>query len=262
MIAQFKDWYGIEEIAEMFECKVDDINHFIKSGKLNTVLWFDDEPAILDYGDGKEYETRIRGLWSTLKPLRYGLIAGDKPVVYSLNHEDPEKSFSDAFERIVSSIEEAFALKKDGFSHIIAGVFQDKFIVTDRVFRFYGDSKTAKRVVLKKELDDFKSIVTLNHSNRVSEILNNDHPWYSSELAIAVNAWFALYADQEGNKGDNAFKPNGGHPEMIKKWLKDNFEKSTTPTSRERIASVVSPSSITGPGTCPPWNSKKNTPKI
>jgi hypothetical protein len=162
MIAQFKDWYGIEEIAEMFECKVEDINHFIQSGKLNTVLWFDDEPAILDYGDGKEYEIRIRGLWSTLKPLRYGLIAGDKPVVYSLNHEDPEKSFGDAFERIVSSIEEAFALKKDGFSHIIAGVIQDKFIVTDRVFRCYGESKTAKTVVLKKELDNFKSIVNLD----------------------------------------------------------------------------------------------------
>jgi hypothetical protein len=172
MIARFKDWYGIEEVAEMFECRVEDINHFIQSGKLNTVLWFDDEPAILDYGDGKEHEVRIRGLWSTLKPLRYGLIAGERPVVYSINYEDHEKSFSDAFGRIVSSLEEAFILKKDGFPHIITGVIHDKFIVTDRVFRCYGESKTAKTVVLKKELDNFQTIVNLNQSLQVKKTVN------------------------------------------------------------------------------------------
>lgn len=271
MIAQFKDWYSIEEVAEMFECKVDDIHHFIQADKLKPVLWFENEPGVWDHGEDGKYDIILNGLWACLSSFRHSMNGG-RPIVYKIEADDQEKCFTEAFPIIKDSFKEAYEYKnkyqeeakdagvKKGFGLHILAHEEGKFLITSSVKRFFGDSKTAKKVILRKELDKFKSIVTLNHSSRTSEILNENHPWYSPELALAIQSWFALYADHEGRKGNNAFKPHGGHPKMIEDWLNDNYSKDTSKAARERIASVVSPCSMTGSGSCPPWH-KKNTPK-
>lgn len=255
MITQFKDWYTIEEVSEIFECKTEDIIHFIRAGKLNTVLWLDNAKGVYDHGERGQFDISLNGLWATLTPHRFGLKNGDTPVVYNIEAENPEKSFKETFSHTVSSIDEVIELKKDGFYHAFA-YDSSRFIIATSVTRVNIDTDTVTEVILRKEIDSFKSIITMNHSNRVSEILNKDHPWYSPELAFAINAWFALYADHEGRKGENAFKPHGGHKQMIASWLEDNFDKDTSPTSREHIAAVVSPCRAPGQGSCPPWHAK------
>lgn len=164
MITQFKSWYTIDEVAEIFECKVEDIIHFIQAGKLNTVFWLNNEPAIIDDGDGNRYDILINGLWASLSSMRYGLGHGDMPVIYSIDADNPEKGFEDTFDHIVPSWDEALECKKNGFHFIFAGIIQEKYILATSVTRIYGDSRTAKDVVLKKELEKFKSIVNMNQS--------------------------------------------------------------------------------------------------
>ncbi len=265
MITQFKDWYTIGEVAEMLECKVDDINHFIEAGKIDFVVWLENEPGhVYDWNTSDKYppvETRLFGLWYPIGPSK----PGEGPIVYKIDADSPEKGMYEGFAHVADTRSEALELASEKkYPFIIYHSYYGKYLVANNFHTIGCNSKTAKKVILRTEFERFKSTMTSakDHSSMIAEVLNKDHPWYSPELAIAVDAWFALYADHEGHKDDNAFKPNGGHPEMIEKWIEYNSEKSITPTARKRIAAVVSPCSTTGPGTCPPWNGKKNTPII
>jgi hypothetical protein len=88
----------------------------------------------------------------------------------------------------------------------------------------------------------------------LANLLDENHNWYSRELAIAVKAWLELYADHEGHRGSNDYKPFGGHPEQIAEWLEKNYGKVTTPDARGRIAAVVNPCAIPGAGKCKKWH--------
>lgn len=77
-------------------------------------------------------------------------------------------------------------------------------------------------------------------------ILDQQHPWYSELLAVAVKGWVELYSTRHGNRGDNAFKPHGGHIKMIEEWL-NKEDSSLSKTSIEYLAKVINPSKSGGP---------------
>lgn len=123
----------------------------------------------------------------------------------------------------------------------------------------------SRLVIMKESLEKFerenqnflKCLETPVNDTILSKLLDPDHNWYSSELAIAVKAWIELYADHEGHRGSNDFKPFGGHPEMIAEWLEKNHGKKTTHEARVRIAAVVNPCQITGAGKCQKWHGQQ-----
>lgn len=153
-----KDWYSIEEVAEILGCKVEDVNHFIQAGKIKPALWFDNEPAILDHGREERYPIALNGLWDCLCSLRYSL-QGSQPVVYPI--EDPNNRV-ESFEReftIVDSFEKAIE-KKDIHPHIFRHHVPgepEKILVSLSVTRFDGGSKTAKKVILNADLQRFRA---------------------------------------------------------------------------------------------------------
>ena len=83
--------------------------------------------------------------------------------------------------------------------------------------------------------------LTLKSSSDTPSYLNRNHDFYSTELAIAVNAWMTLFAD-------GSFEPAGKTiRQRIELWLtaqrlglKENAE--------QRIASVVNPDTKKGGG--------------
>jgi len=109
-----------------------------------------------------------------------------------------------------------------------------------------------------KQRDNFQSeedCLTKNVSE-INEILNKNHPWHSPKLAMAVEAWIALYANHEGKKDLNEFKPYGGHIKMIKDWLQISKKRTCSGAERDHIANVVNPAPGSGPGGCKPWHTK------
>lgn len=153
-----KDWYSIEETAEILGCKVEDVNYFIQAGKIKPVFWFDNEPAILDRGKEERYPIGLNGLWACLCSVRYSL-HGSQPVVYPI--EDPtnrKESLEKAFS-IFDSFDKALE-KKDIYPHIMhysEPGEQEKILAAVSVTRFDGNSKTAKKVILDADLQRFKA---------------------------------------------------------------------------------------------------------
>lgn len=60
------------------------------------------------------------------------------------------------------------------------------------------------------------------------------HPCYARNLAIALEAWTALYANGSGEK------PRGGHKNHIKQWLAKRYPEMTKEMT-DRIAVLVNP---------------------
>ncbi len=79
-----------------------------------------------------------------------------------------------------------------------------------------------------------KHALTLRSSTETPSYLNPNHDFYSTELAIAVRAWVALFAS-----GD--FDPKGKSAKSrILQWLSKNAV-DLTPTARANIATLVNP---------------------
>ncbi len=75
--------------------------------------------------------------------------------------------------------------------------------------------------------------------------LNPDHEWYSPKLAAAVNAWMALFADGNFQKG------HGGVIDQVEGWLMANNKDDLSPTARGYIAKVVNPKKTKDGGALP-----------
>ena len=79
-----------------------------------------------------------------------------------------------------------------------------------------------------------KHALTLRSSAEAPSYLNPNHDFYATELAIAVKAWMALFAD-------GSFEPEGKTPkEHIARWLiAGKFDLSDN--AIERITTLVNP---------------------
>lgn len=62
--------------------------------------------------------------------------------------------------------------------------------------------------------------------------LNEDHPYYSKELAIAVTTWLTFYEDGILNK-------KRGHTQQIREYLKEHHGSLLGGNAIERITTVV-----------------------
>jgi hypothetical protein len=97
--------------------------------------------------------------------------------------------------------------------------------------------------VTQKEAERFsrEHALTLKSGSETPSYLNTNHDFYSTELAIAVRAWMALFAD-------GSFDPRGKTPrQRIELWLKArrlNLKDNT----EQRIASLVNPDPAKGGG--------------
>ena len=83
-------------------------------------------------------------------------------------------------------------------------------------------------------------------STQASIVNEPGHACYSEELAIAFEAWNALYAKSDGTK------PNVGHRKAIIKWL-NAYHPELSSKAVDRIATLVNPSKEGG---APPTTKK------
>lgn len=87
-----------------------------------------------------------------------------------------------------------------------------------------------------KEFDRFRRqhALALEFERENAPFLNPDHDWYATELAIAVQAWMALFAD-------GTFLPRKSTPKQhIERWLSKN-QPDLLESTRQRIATLVNP---------------------
>ena len=87
-----------------------------------------------------------------------------------------------------------------------------------------------------EEFDRFrrKNALTLKLGTEPPPYLDPNHEWHSPKLAAAVNAWMALFADGNFQKGHK------GVIDQIESWLMSNTD-DLSPTARGYIATVVNP---------------------
>ncbi len=83
--------------------------------------------------------------------------------------------------------------------------------------------------------------LTLKSGSETPSYLNRNHDFYSTELATAVNAWMALFAD-------GSFEPAGKTiRQRIELWLKAR-RFGLESNAEQRIASLVNPDTEKGGG--------------
>ena len=83
--------------------------------------------------------------------------------------------------------------------------------------------------------------LTLKSSSETPPYLNPNHDFYSTELATAVKAWTALFAD-------GSFEPGGRTiRQRIERWLKAR-KLDLKDNAEQRIASLVNPDTEKGGG--------------
>jgi len=84
--------------------------------------------------------------------------------------------------------------------------------------------------------------LTLKSGSETPSYLNTNHDFYSTELATAVKAWMALFAD-------GSFEPRGKTPrQRIELWLKAR-KLNLKDNTEQRIATLVNPDPAKGGGT-------------
>ena len=97
--------------------------------------------------------------------------------------------------------------------------------------------------VMAEEAERFsrEHALTLKSSTETPSYLNPNHDFYSTELAIAVKAWMAMFADGSFEQGGKTTRQRIEHwLRATRTGLKDNAE--------QRIASLVKPDTEKGGG--------------
>ena len=90
--------------------------------------------------------------------------------------------------------------------------------------------------VTTEEFRQFKIKIghALSHGEDIPPYLNPNHKWHSPELAIAVEAWMAHFADASFEPGNKTAK------EHIGRWLMAE-KPDLSGNAKERIATLVNP---------------------
>lgn len=197
-------FYAVEQLANRWECKIEDIEHLIEVGELMTA----DKGA-----------------------ARYGKRALMLRFFYdyeSYEYHKRDESFSDEFtipifdepgSGMTEAVIEAFIKEQMGVMES-QGELEQVILASD-VLRF------------EREHGDQAESTTEDDSRQTARNVP-DHPCYSEELAIAVAAWSELYAEHDGQK------PNGGHKKAIESWLRKNHPKLSD-NGIDRISTMINP---------------------
>jgi hypothetical protein len=206
-------FYTAEQLAERWECNVEDINHLIETDELKTrerlaakngkelseVIMIDGPDEIGEFFHDREADLARMGAEWTL--------------------EDELKTIHFEFcnKNIVNNI----------------GAYKGK---TD--FEILEDEGAFDRVITAAEVSRFErehGECTKQNEEQQSASLNKPcHPCYSEELAVAVAAWKELYSVSNGAK------PNGGHKKLISDWVRNAYPTLSN-EAVGRIATLVNP---------------------
>ena len=175
--------------------------------------------------------------------IRFGAIG--ELTIYVIADDWPVRSSDEAEDAVKGPV---FLLAKDLHQSLNAEVTKvsqvrrpehDEFVTLDEPV----EVARGVHFVSAEEAERFsrEHALTLKSSSDTPSYLNRNHDFYSTELATAVKAWMALFAD-------GSFEPGGKTiRQRIELWLtaqrlglKENAE--------QRIASVVNPDTKKGGG--------------
>ena len=168
--------------------------------------------------------------------IRFGAIG--ELTIYVIADDWPVRS-SDETEDTVKGL--VFLLDKDLHQSLNAEVTKvsqvrrpehDEFVTLDEAVEVargvhFVTAEEAKRFSREHGL-------TLKSSSDTPSYLNRNHDFYSKELAVAVKAWVALFADGSFERGYSTPRQH------IERWLRaGNFDLDEN--AKQRIATLVNP---------------------
>lgn len=198
-------FYTVEQLANRWECKIEDIEHLIEVGELMTA-----DKGAARYG---KKTLMLRFFWD---PYAYNDHLGDE----SFSDEYTIPIFDEPGSGMTEAGIELFIKEQMG---VMASQGElEQVILASEVLR------------LEREHGDQAGSTTEDELRQTASRNIPDHPCYSEELAIAVAAWSELYSESDGKK------PNQGHKKYIEAWLRENHPKLSS-NSIDRISTMINP---------------------
>ena len=175
--------------------------------------------------------------------IRFGAI--DELTIYVIAYDWPARSNNDAQDKLKGPV---FLLAEDLHQSMNAECTtvrrvrrpsDDEVVTLDEPM----DVRRGIHYVSAEEAERFsrEHALTLKSGSETPSYLNRNHDFYSTELATAVNAWMALFAN-------GSFEPAGKTiRQRIVLWLKAR-RFGLESNAEQRIASLVNPDTEKGGG--------------
>ncbi len=175
--------------------------------------------------------------------IRFGAI--DELTIYVIAYDWPARSNNDAQDKLKGPV---FLLAEDLHQSMnaecttvrrIRRPSDDEVVTLDEPM----DVRRGIHYVSAEEAERFsrEHALTLKSGSETPSYLNRNHDFYSTELATAVNAWMALFAN-------GSFEPAGKTiRQRIVLWLKAR-RFGLESNAEQRIASLVNPDTEKGGG--------------
>ncbi len=168
--------------------------------------------------------------------IRFG--ASGELTIYVIAHDWPVRSNGDTQDKLKGPV---FLLAEDLHQSLNAQfttVSEVRRPSADEVVTLDKPVEVARGVhfVTQEDAERFsrKHALTLKSSTETPSYLNPNHKSYSTELAIAVKAWVALFADGSFERGSKTTR------QRIVLWLKAR-RFGLKGNAEQRIASLVNP---------------------
>ncbi len=168
--------------------------------------------------------------------IRFG--ASGELAIYVIAHDWPVRSKNDAEDTIrgpVFLVAEDLHQSMNAECTTVSRVkrrIDDEPITLDKPV----DVARGAHFVTAEEAERFSNehALTLRSSSETPSYLNENHPMKSPQLAAAIQAWVALFAD-------GTFDPKGrAVKQRIEQWLAKNHGELST-NARENIATLINP---------------------
>ncbi len=168
--------------------------------------------------------------------IRFG--ASGELTIYVIAHHWPVRSNNDTEDPVRGPV---FLLAEDLHQSMNAEVTKGSQVrrpSNDEVVTLDDPVDVARGVhfVTQEEAERFsrKHALTLKSSSETPSYLNRNHDFYSTELAIAVKAWMALFADGSFERGNKTPR------QPVERWFKAR-RFGLKGNAEQRIASLVNP---------------------
>ncbi len=178
--------------------------------------------------------------------IRFG--ASGELTMYVIAHNWPVRSNNDTEDPVRGQV---FLLAEDLHQSMNAEVTRvsqvrrpsnDEVVTLDEPV----DVPRGIHFVMPEEAERFsrEHALTLKSGSETPSYLNSHHDFYSTELATAVRAWMALFADGSFEPGSRTTR------QRIELWLRARRPKLKD-NAEQRIASLVNPDTAKGGGAAP-----------
>ncbi|MRR56983.1 MAG: hypothetical protein EG824_02040 [Deltaproteobacteria bacterium] len=211
MLLPEKEWYSIEEVAERWGVKQEDIEHYLETRRLWATVRLTD--AVLSYvGEDGQYGTPSKhsGRYVIVDFEKVAWNSSDicdlhaRSIVVGkrsdqMNLDDQVELGSDTPLLLPAdhkfSVMQSYAINKN-----------DLVIMAREVKLFERKCKTSS------DADDENCT---ERNAGIPPYLDPKHPYFSKKLEAAISAWLAMY-------GSGSFHGKRGHKAEIMKWVENN----------------------------------------